>query len=175
MSSGISTRTPITKEHLNKFKLCLLGHYHKPQNIEHVYYDGSPIPLRRDEAGEEKRFLVIDSETLEVESVLTEGYRNVITIIVNNEEDLASLPAQLNNIDINNSLITIKNFCESKIEKDDIDSKIKVVNMYSKDARNRGIGLSMDTVDQLREYLILNHINKEEYNMYLDPILELLS
>jgi len=50
----------------------ILGHYHKPQKVtDNIYYVGSPVPVERSEAGEEKRYLIFDTETLNIESVPT--------------------------------------------------------------------------------------------------------
>jgi DNA repair exonuclease SbcCD nuclease subunit len=51
-------------------KLCVSGHYHKPQKFGdlNVYYVGSPYQMDRSEAGHEKRYLVV-SPDLSVESV----------------------------------------------------------------------------------------------------------
>lgn len=50
-------------------RLCISGHYHKPQKLEgfEVYYVGSPYQIDRSEAGHQKRYLVVD-ENLSVES-----------------------------------------------------------------------------------------------------------
>jgi len=50
----------------------ILGHYHKPQKVaDNIYYVGSPVPVERSEAGEEKRYLIFDTETLKIESIST--------------------------------------------------------------------------------------------------------
>lgn len=51
----------------------ILGHYHKPQRVsKNIYYVGSPYPVRVDEREDEKRFIVFDTETSEIDSIPTE-------------------------------------------------------------------------------------------------------
>ena len=52
LSNGHSIKTSISARDLSKFKLVLLGHYHKPQQLDNIWYMGSLIQLRRDETGE---------------------------------------------------------------------------------------------------------------------------
>lgn len=67
------------------FDLILLGHYHKPQMIEgkkagtKLYYSGNLIQEDWGERDEDKRFLIVDTETLEVESIpFTHGKKHII-------------------------------------------------------------------------------------------------
>jgi DNA repair exonuclease SbcCD nuclease subunit len=71
LNSGISIVSDIkVSDLIGKYKVVLLGHYHKPQEIIRddikLYYVGSPIQLDWGEKGDEKRFLVVDTKTLDV-------------------------------------------------------------------------------------------------------------
>lgn len=44
------------------FDAIICGHYHTPQQIQNLYFVGSPYQSNRGEAGQEKRFLVYDGE-----------------------------------------------------------------------------------------------------------------
>ncbi len=65
---GVSERrikSPINSSKLrpDKYDLCLLGHYHKPQQVaDNVYYIGSPLQTNWDEREDEKVFFEVDSE-----------------------------------------------------------------------------------------------------------------
>jgi len=89
LNSGISIVSDISiKNLIGKYELVLLGHYHKPQEIIRddikLYYVGSPIQLDWGEKNDEKRFLVVDTETLEVKSIPTKGYRKHIELNITN-------------------------------------------------------------------------------------------
>jgi len=57
------TLSPSCFKHLD---YAALGHIHKPQRIENIYYPGSVDTWRRQEADEEKGFYIIDTDTHEV-------------------------------------------------------------------------------------------------------------
>ena len=85
LNSGISIVADISLADLvGKYDLVILGHYHKPQEIIRddikLYYVGSPIQLDWGEKGDEKRFLVVDTDTLDVKSIPTTAYRKYIEI-----------------------------------------------------------------------------------------------
>jgi DNA repair exonuclease SbcCD nuclease subunit len=73
LQSGLSRVDKLSLKDLNRFKLAILGHYHKPQDftneITHVYYAGSLIPRDWNDKNERKRFLVLDTDSKQVESV----------------------------------------------------------------------------------------------------------
>lgn len=85
VSSGIYIKSDLKFSDIAKaFKLILLGHYHKPQEIKKknstLYYVGSVIQESWGESGEQKRYLIVDNETLEVTSHVITGYRKYVTI-----------------------------------------------------------------------------------------------
>lgn len=45
--------------------IVLLGHVHKPQKLGHIHYVGSPFQQDYGEAGEQKRVLIFDTDTLD--------------------------------------------------------------------------------------------------------------
>lgn len=68
------------------FGAAILGHVHKPQELSTdplVAYTGSPECITQGEAGEEKRYLILDTETMTTESIPT-PYRRHITLEVQN-------------------------------------------------------------------------------------------
>lgn len=67
-------KSPITWKHLKaeRFRWVLLGHYHKPQQIgKNGFYIGSPYQINRGERGEQKRWLLYDTETKKLTSIRT--------------------------------------------------------------------------------------------------------
>ena len=105
----------IPKETLEKAQLTLLGHIHKPQKIgTNIYYVGSPFQQDYGEARESKRvgLLDLDKGSVSFSWISMRGYpvyrvytvsqfeaealkdgheEDIITVIVNNQEELALL------------------------------------------------------------------------------------
>ena len=66
----------------------ILGHYHKPQTVtENILYVGSPTPVRIDERDDEKRILLVDTDTNEIISIPTE-YPKIHTIELSKDSRL---------------------------------------------------------------------------------------
>ena len=85
LNSGMSIVSDLSvKDLIGKYELVLLGHYHKPQEIVQdnfsLYYVGSLIQLDWGEKDDEKRFLVVDSDTLSVSSIPISTYKRHIEI-----------------------------------------------------------------------------------------------
>lgn len=166
LSSGISLRSRFKTSQLRHFGLCILGHYHCPQNVENVYYVGSPIPYRRDEVNDKKRYLFVDSETLEVESIETTGYRRFIQIVINEEADISEIKKELESLKNTDDFVVIKNELklvpeELKTEIDE-NNNVQVVDRYIEEHNIRGITMGMTLPDQMKKYLEINGIDNED-------------
>ena len=85
LNSGISIISDIGLKDLKKFKHCFIGHYHLPQEVGNVTIPGSGIQLDWGEKGEDKRFIVFDSETGQKDSILITGYQKHIELELTNE------------------------------------------------------------------------------------------
>lgn len=169
LSSGISLKNGINIKEFNKFKLCLAGHYHKPQMIENFYYAGSLIQLNANESGDRKRFLVIDKNTLEVNSIETKGYRKYITIEINKKiknkkvfDNLLKLSEKLKSKDY-----FVKIINENKLFNDlylkNNETNENVIN-YVRDKKNTDILISSKLDEQMIKYLEIKGIqDKEKY------------
>ena len=75
LNGAISTST-LTLQDLcaERFDFVILGDYHKPQKLaENVWYVGSPIQHDWGEADEQKRILVLDTDSQHLSSIPTEG------------------------------------------------------------------------------------------------------
>jgi len=166
VASGISIRTRISSNDLKKFDLVVLGHYHNHQQVGHVYYTGSLIQLRRDEAGNLKRFLVIDTDTLEIESIPTKGYRKYQELIIEREEDIEEVLKQSKEYTEAGDYVRVHNQVK-ELPKDAFDG-ISVVDEVVEDYQIRGITTAMTIVDQMKKYLEVQGIPENQYQHYLD-------
>jgi len=164
LNSGISIVSEIgIKDLAGKYKLVLLGHYHKPQELEFdnpkVFYVGSPIQLDWGEKGDEKRFLIVETETLNVESVPTVGYKKHIELEINNSNKTKILK-EAEKIKNNGDHVKL-------IKTDDVDlgKKIEdfnVVDKSEKDVTDRGISSTMSQSDRLKRFLEIKKVDKPE-------------
>ncbi len=175
LNSGISIVSDVSLKDLSNYKNVLLGHYHKNQEIKNkntnLYYVGSPIQLDRGEKNEEKRFLVVDTETHKIESVLTEGYKKYyeLTITSENKMNVLSEIAKLKELGHDVRLIKTTNVDTNDIEKD-----FNVVDKQEKDITNRGITSSMSVSDKLNRYLEIKDIPEDKRLLYRMTALEII-
>jgi len=171
LNSGISIVSKLNANDLIKagYKLVLLGHYHKPQalinNQISIYYVGSPIQLDWGEKGDEKRFLIYDDQTFEVESVPIEGYKKHIELEVTNEnkDDVLKIAREAKEKGHHVKLLKQENVDDSKLKEE-----FFVVDKTEKDITNRGITLGMAQEERFKKYLEIEGISKEDYAEYLN-------
>lgn len=164
LNSGISVVADIKlKDLIGRWKLVLLGHYHKPQQIIQdnisLYYVGSPIQLDWGEKNEEKRFLVVDSDTLSVESVPTIGYKKYVEFILTreNKQEIISKAKQLQ--DDGNYVKLIRNI---DMDVEELKDDFRVIDKVDKDITNRGITSSMSKEEKIERYLDIKEITEKE-------------
>ena len=169
LNSGISIQSPIKASDLKRFKLVILGHYHLPQHMiygkTNIYYTGSPIQLDWGEKNEEKRFLIIDTETLEVESVPTKGYKKYCQFDVNSKNKSEIIQEAKNLRDAGHH---VKLNTKEKLTFDDGMEQINVVEDLDVDITNRGITANMDETTRHKKYLEIKEIPEEEHKKYLE-------
>ncbi|MGD2072142.1 MAG: metallophosphoesterase [Candidatus Thorarchaeota archaeon] len=170
LSSGLSIVSDISlKSLIGKYKLVLLGHYHKPQEIIRddivLYYVGSPIQLDWGEKGEEKRFLVVDTETLDVLSIPTTGYKKHIELKINSKNKQKTIEEAKKAEKNGHHVKIIRN---SDIDVSDIENDFLVVDKTEKDITNRGVSLNMSQMDRFKKYLEVEKIPEEEHKEYLE-------
>ena len=169
LSSGISVPSKIKASDLKHFKLVVLGHYHLPQSMKsettQIYYTGSPIQLDWGEKNEEKRFLILDTESLEVESVPTTGYKRYLEFEVDkkNKTKVLKEAKKLRDDGHHVKLVTTE-----KLEIKEDMKNINIVQNVEEDITNRGITSGMDEVAKLRKYLEIKEIPEEEHEAYLN-------
>ena len=164
LNSGASIIGDISINDLvGKYEYVLLGHYHKPQSIIrsdiNLYYVGSPIQIDWGEKNEEKRFLVVDTDTCQIESVPTDGYTKYCEFILTKENspDLVEDAKKLKDEGHYVKLLKTESFDTMSIEEDFI-----IIDKTDKDITNRGIDSSMSMDDKLNKFLDI----EETYLIY---------
>lgn len=170
LSNGISLRTSITASDLDIFKLVILGHYHKPQHLDNIYYTGSLIQTKKDEAGEEKRFLVVDTETFEVQSIPTTGYRKYYSIEITeeNKENIKDLLKEADDLKQQGNFVEVRSTLKELPAKLKLPDGINIIDDYEKDITLRGITSAMSVNDQMLKYLEIENISSNDIKMYMD-------
>lgn len=175
LSSGISVQSSIKGKHLKNYKLVLLGHYHLPQAMlygsTHIYYMGSPIQLDWGEKNEVKRFLIVDSETREVESVPTTGYKKYLQFDLSEENKVKLLEEAKTLRDEGHH---IKLVTTEKLEFDEDMKSINVVENIEEDITNRGITSDMGEKEKILKYEEIKGIPEEERDAYLKTAMRLI-
>jgi len=175
LNSGISIISDISLNDLiGKYKLVLLGHYHRPQEIIRddisLYYVGSPIQLDWGEKGDEKRFLVVDTDTLDVKSVPTTGYKKHVELEISSSNKSEILKLAEKEKDAGNFVKLVKT------ESVDIESdQFMVVDKSEIDITNRGITSSMSEDDKLKRFMEIKEIPSDKTERYLNAGLEIIN
>jgi len=176
LNSGISIIADVgLRDLIGKYQLVLLGHYHKPQEIIQdsisLYYVGSPIQLDWGEAGDEKRFLVVDTETLEVKSIPTQNYKKFIEMKLT-EENRRHVIEKANEYTAEGHHVKI--IFDDPADLDDLPENVQIVDRTQRDITNRGITQSMSELDKLKRYLEIKEIPENEYNDYLNVVTKII-
>jgi DNA repair exonuclease SbcCD nuclease subunit len=172
LNSGMSIISDISIRDLaGRYDLVLLGHYHKPQEIIRdnisIYYVGSPIQLDWGEKGDEKRFLIVDSDTMDIQSIPFTQYKKHIEIEVtsnNLTEALKAAKAAKNAGD------HVKVIMREKVDLTSVQGEFNVVDKTEQDITNRGITSSMSEVDKFKRYLEIKEIPEDDHQKYLNVI-----
>jgi DNA repair exonuclease SbcCD nuclease subunit len=194
LSSGLSRIDPIRFSDLAPyFKLILLGHYHKPQEIKigdsTLYYSGSLIQKDWGERGEEKRFLVVDTETLEVELIPFTKYPKHILLeaTIENIENMKEKYKQLVNEGHYVNIIfeshvndqdqsDEKQIKKIKLEEQKLINKlieeenVKVTIVEDKNIVNEVIDFRGNKLDTLKQLLDIVGIKDEDKEKYIGEI-----
>ena len=176
LNSGMSIVSDISiKDLVGKYELVLLGHYHKPQEIIRddirIYYVGSLIQLDWGEKGEEKRFLVVDTDTLHVDSILISKYRKHIEIEIDSTNiDTALKYAQQAKDDGHHVKILMK----EKIDLTGIKDNFHIVDKTESDITDRGISSSMTQEDRIHRYVEIKEIPETYRDVYAKEAFDII-
>lgn len=176
LNSGMSIISDISMSNLiGKYDLVLLGHYHKPQEIIRddisLYYVGSVIQLDWGEKGEEKRFLIVDTDTLQVDSIPITHYRKHIEIEINNDnKDDVLKAAQQAKDDGHHVKVVMK----EKVDLTKFKDKFNIVDKTETDITDRGITSSMSQEDRIHRYLEIKDIPHEDIDEYAKEAFDII-
>jgi len=169
LNSGMSIISDLSVKHLRgKYELVLLGHYHKPQEIIEpnfsLYYVGSPIQLDWGEKNDEKRFLVVDSDTLDVQSIPIQNYKKHIELELTPEsfDEVIELARKAKE-----SGDHVKVVMKEIVDLTSVKGEFNIIDKTEQDITDRGITSSMSLQDKLQKYLEIRQIAQEKQNLYI--------
>lgn len=173
LQSGLSRVDKLTIKDLNRFNLSILGHYHKPQvlysNGKTVYYAGSLIPKDWNDKNETKRFLVLDTETKDVESVnLDCGVPGFYEFVIPLGTDQHTVDFILKQAESKKKLghkVRVINKNKIKVQSDISD--LIVLEQKEIDVTNRGITVEQSKLEQCKKYLEIKEIPESEWDDYI--------
>jgi DNA repair exonuclease SbcCD nuclease subunit len=176
LNSGISIISDLSLNDLaGKYELVLLGHYHKPQEIIKgnikLYYVGSPVQLDWGEKGDEKRFLIVDTNTLDVQSIPTTGYRKHIELglTADNKDEVFKLAHEAK--EAGNHVKIIQ---KESVNLDDIKDDFLIIDKREVDITNRGITSSMSEEDKMKKFMEIKEIPQANHELYLKHGVEII-
>jgi DNA repair exonuclease SbcCD nuclease subunit len=178
LQSGLSIVADVKISHLKQFKLVLVGHYHKPQDITNeytrLYYVGNPSHLSWNDKNEQKRFIVYDTETLEVESIPITGFIEYKEFVVNNRQEyelIADEAEKLNNL--GHHVKIRRNYQDTEQSTKKETSGVMIIDKPAEvDITNRGIDLSQTDSEKIRKYMEIKNIDKELQDKHIKILQE---
>jgi len=178
LSSGISIVSDIKlKDLMGKFKLVILGHYHKPQKIENkditVYYVGSPIQLDWGERGENKRFLILNHDNWEVEEVKTTKYKKYVQFDLDENTTKTEVIEKARKLQEEGHHVVINK--KGKVDTKDLDGEFLVVDKTDKNILDRGIHLDMPEEKRLEKFFSLKNVPEDEIKDYVTEAINIIS
>jgi DNA repair exonuclease SbcCD nuclease subunit len=176
LNSGMSIISDISvRDLIGKYELVLLGHYHKPQEIIHdgfkLYYVGSLIQLDWGEKNEDKRFLVVDTDTLDVDSIPISSYKRHIEVEVDNsnrEQALADIRKHQGDGH------HVKVILKDRVDLGELEDDVRIVDKTEVDITDRGITSSMSEVDIHKKYIQIKQVPEKECDDYLKIAMEIV-
>lgn len=172
LSSGISLISDLKLTDLKNYKHVILGHYHKPQELKNVWYCGSLVQLDWGEKHEDKRFLLVDTDNDIIESIESTGYKKYYSFEVDNEnkQDIMNEGKKLQEEGHNVVFEKIENVDTSSFEEE-----FKFIDKFERDITNRGISTSMSKSNIVEEYMKIQEIPENKWDIYKDVGLEIIN
>jgi len=73
MNAGITCEHGLPASTFKDYELVISGHFHTPSQVGNVWYPGNQIELTWNDYGQDKKFLVYDTETNDFEKILTKS------------------------------------------------------------------------------------------------------
>lgn len=179
LQSGISIRSKINMKDLRIFKLILLGHYHKPQEIidktHSLYYIGSLIHHNWNDKNEQKRFIVYDTETYQIESIpitwITE-YKELILDDIDKQNEIFEKAEKYKE---QNKIVRIRKKINDELDKKLLKEDLIIVDDTEEDiVSNRGINIEQSHEDKFKKYLEFKNIQSDKDD-YMDIVLKIIN
>ncbi|MHA1816220.1 MAG: metallophosphoesterase family protein [Candidatus Heimdallarchaeaceae archaeon] len=176
LSSGLSIISDLSIRDLReRYELVILGHYHKPQEIIEpnfsLYYSGSLIQLDWGEKNEQKRFLIVDSDTLDVQSIELHDYLKHVEVIMDskNKDEAIEIASKAKEAGHH-----VKIIMTEKVDIDNIKGNYNIVDKTEIDITDRGITSSMTERDKCEKYLDIQEIPVKKRQMYIDKVISII-
>lgn len=163
LNSGISIVSDIKLSDLKQYTKCFLGHYHKPQEIGNSYYIGSPIQMDWGEKGDEKRYLLIDTDNNSIASIPTKGYKKYCQLDITMESK-SEIIEEARDLIKNGHYVKISK--TEEFDSSDIEKEFRVIDKSEKDITNRGINSTMSNEEKIEKYLKIKNIPENKMNFY---------
>jgi len=174
MQSGLSISTNVTMKDLRKFKLVLLGHYHKPQDIvdgsTHLWYSGNIAHLTWNDKNEQKRFLVYDDETFEVTPVDIVGFPEYREFIINDKEEAVTVLAEAEKAKNDGHSVRVKKLFEGEMEA--ASDLFIIENQKEVDVTDRGVDVTQTTEVKMRTYMGIKDVPDDQHDEYIGVLQE---
>ena len=171
LQSGLSIISDVKMSNLSKFKLVLLGHYHLPQKIENdntiLYYVGSPIHANWNDKNQKKRFIVYDSESMEIMSLPLTGFQEYRELNIIEGSDQKEILEEASMLREKGHRVKVRNKTKDKVV--DASSDLIVIEEGGDiDITQRGLSTEMSTVQQMEKYIELQEIPEDKRELYLN-------
>ena len=168
LQSGLSKVDKVKLSDISKYRLCLLGHYHRPQILQNgnttVVYPGSLSHRDWNDKNEKKRFVIYDTETLEVEQVFIIGLFEFKEYIVDNAADISNVIQLIKQDMTDGHRVRLKNKSGEKIE-ENLEG-VLVLENKDIDVTNRGINVTQSKDEQAKKFLEIKGIPENERDEY---------
>lgn len=176
LNSGMSIVSDVSiKDLAGRYEYVLLGHYHRPQEIIRpdisIYYVGSLIQLDWGEKGDEKRFLVVDTDTMDIQSIPITEYKKHIEIeLLSSNVDEALNAAREAKAAGHHVNVIMK----EAVDLSSVKGEFHVVDKTETDITDRGITSSMSQDDKCRKYLDIKQIPEDKIEAYFRMAKEII-
>lgn len=174
LQSGLSKVDKVKLSDLRNFKLGIFGHYHKPQELSNqrtrLYYCGSVIHKDWNDKNEKKRFLIYDTETLEVESLPIEGLTEYREYVIDDVATAKEIMIEAEKAKNHGHIVRVRKKIKEELEHQPHD--ILVIEQKEVDITNRGINLNQTMEEKLKKYLEIKEIPVEKHKEFLDLLIK---
>jgi len=169
LQSGLSVISEVKISDLKKFKMVILGHYHKPQKISgngvDVYYCGSVCHHSWNDKNEQKRFLVIDTDTLEVQSIDFTGFTEYKEYIIDTPENAVNIMIEAEKAKNFGHHVRVRKMFQEEIKNE--SNLVLIEEKKDIDITNRGLDLTQSDTEIHKKYLSIKEIPENEHDEYI--------